>query len=286
MKIKLNNWTKEYVRNLIDDGVSLKGLDLSGECFDGFDMRGANLIGTNLTGASLIGADLRGAKLYGVILVNTNLTSVNLEGTELSFVDLGDGVTLDNANLSKAVITHENMSNIGRLYRVNLREANLTGTVLSNTELVEVDLWKANLSWVNLSQSKIINCNLSSGTLFSKGFYTKDGLRDACFKDTDLSNVDFRNIKLYYGTVFNSPHVITLNGRGDLYASAHKSKMYDNPSQVRVRIDGPENTLEYWLSLSPQDWIDIGLEESSIKHYTSWVEGLYDYFSKILFSLV
>ncbi len=166
--------------------------NLSYSVFYACDLRKANF-----SNANLIRADLRGACLRGAIMLNANLMEadlregsyatfdpekgltftsdnavwkegtggVDMRGANLGSVKLSGAVAInsnfEDANLSKSVITHGNLSG------ANLTGANLAGADLSQCELKNVTLRGANLAGTMMDFSNLENVDME-GALTDK----------------------------------------------------------------------------------------------------------------------
>ncbi len=80
----------------------LRGLDLTGVCFDGADLRRAKLAESNLARATFRGADLSGASLWHSDCKDAVFDEANLEEADLDFANI-DGCTFKNAKVRKAI---------------------------------------------------------------------------------------------------------------------------------------------------------------------------------------
>jgi uncharacterized protein YjbI with pentapeptide repeats len=149
----------DALQDLVKDGVSLKGIDISNANLPRIELRNANLAkgnfseaylaGSNLSGANLGEANLFRTNLFITDLSETNLYKANLSGAVLLCVDLS-GANLGEANLSEA-----------KLYKANLSGADLRIANLSGASLPEANLKNANLldveHWQSIKSIKLAN---------------------------------------------------------------------------------------------------------------------------------
>ena len=160
-------------------------------------MYACDLRKTNFHNASLIRADLRGACLRGAVMAGADLTSadlregsfatfdpekglsfiseseawkggtggVDMRGANLGSVKLSGAIAtnsnFEDANLSKSVIVHGNLSG------ANLTGANLSGADLSQCEMRDVNLRGANLTGTLVDYSGLVNVDMT-GALTDK----------------------------------------------------------------------------------------------------------------------
>jgi uncharacterized protein YjbI with pentapeptide repeats len=114
-----------------------------------------------------------------------NFKGIDLKGVDLRYANLS-GTILSNTNLSGADLSGANLSN-----------TNLSGTILSNTNLSGADLSGVNLSNTNLSGTILSNTNLSgadlSGANLSNTNLSGTILSNTNLSGADLSGVDLRN---------------------------------------------------------------------------------------------
>lgn len=147
-------------------------LDLRGVDLRRADLQKANLAGADLSGANFSQAELRGANLQKVNLVGANLSGAVLWEANLSRADL-HGANLSRANLVGADLSEVNRkepSGLRIMYRVDLREANLSRANLSGANLVGADfagaiLWRADLRGADLVGADLRGANLLAAKL-------------------------------------------------------------------------------------------------------------------------
>jgi hypothetical protein len=116
------------------------------------DLTGADLSHLNLKGAHMEAVFLQHANLNNALLVDTNLTNSNLgsgRGTGET-----QGATLDNANLSNAVLKGTD------LYYSNFRNANLTGADLTHNDGTQTKLEAADLEGSLLEDTNLRGVDL------------------------------------------------------------------------------------------------------------------------------
>lgn len=92
---------------LID--CDMRGLDLSGVCFDGMDLRRCKLGESNLSRATFRGADLYLASMWHSELQDAVFDEANLEEADLDFANL-DGCTFKGAKVRKAIFPFSRLS--------------------------------------------------------------------------------------------------------------------------------------------------------------------------------
>jgi uncharacterized protein YjbI with pentapeptide repeats len=99
--------TKKQVLDRLRRGESfveadLRGLDLSGVCFDECDLSYAKMADCVLCRCSFRGADLRGSSMWQADLRDANFTSANLDDADLDMANL-DGVILFKAKIRRTL---------------------------------------------------------------------------------------------------------------------------------------------------------------------------------------
>jgi uncharacterized protein YjbI with pentapeptide repeats len=108
----------DALQDLVEEGVSLAGIDISNAILPKIDLRNADLIGANLDMAVLFESNFSGA----------NLTGAYISGTYLS------GSKLFLTNFSKAQLCNTNLTG-ANLSEAKLNGANLTGAILRMANL-------------------------------------------------------------------------------------------------------------------------------------------------------
>jgi len=80
----------------------LRGLDLTGTCFDGADLRRSKLAECNLSRATFRGADLHSASLWNSECQDAVFDEADLEEADFDLCNL-DGCTFRDAKIRKAI---------------------------------------------------------------------------------------------------------------------------------------------------------------------------------------
>ena len=199
-------------------GKDLSGKDLAGMMLVGADLSNSNLSNADLSGTTLIGADLSNAILTGADLTGTVLANANLSGTVLTDVDISrtvlrgadftsanlTGVDLSGLDLSRAIfdrtdLSHSNLAD-AYLYRTILAGvADLTGTVLTGTDISHSNLTGADLSNKDLTGTVFDDADLTDAILpdhLSENNFSRATLNGVDLSGKDLSNSDFSHSKL------------------------------------------------------------------------------------------
>ncbi len=183
--------------------ADLSGADLRGLNFDSLDLKGADFEGLNLAGIVLADADLSNSFLGGVNLRHAYLQNTNFENANFhvrkSF--LGAKGYNPEDHIGKTILQE------ARLWRANLRGANLTGAALQKAEIFEADLEGANLSSAFLQGADLHDSNLQSASLRKAKAGPGTGpaeltnlnhanLKSADLSDSDLSQADLSEANL------------------------------------------------------------------------------------------
>ena len=199
-------------------GKDLSGKDLAGMMLVGADLSNSNLSNADLSGTTLIGADLSNAILTGADLTGTVLANANLSGTVLTDVDISrtvlmgadftsanlTGVDLSGLDLSRAIfdrtdLSHSNLAD-AYLYRTILAGvADLTGTVLTGTDISHSNLTGADQSNKDLTGTVFDDADLTDAILpdhLSENNFSRATLNGVDLSGKDLSNSDFSHSKL------------------------------------------------------------------------------------------
>lgn len=156
---------KAFVQQLITDGKSLEGADLSYMDLTSINMDGGKFSGANLDRADLRGArakhgsfanaSLRGVIAMGFMAKHANFTGANFEKSEPDQISSRfDGAILQNSRFDGAIC--EGTSFIW---------AGLSGSTFVGAKLEKCDMTKAymhNVDWVNAT---VKECNLSEADL-------------------------------------------------------------------------------------------------------------------------
>ena len=114
---------KASVKALVDEGIAMPGINLSGVGLTAAKLAGADFRRANFRGATLTAAELRNANLEGARLAYTVLEGANLVGADLSEVEIKETQFME-ANLTAA-----------RLRRVDLSEGDFTAATLNFADL-------------------------------------------------------------------------------------------------------------------------------------------------------
>lgn len=106
--------TKKQVIDLIAKGESLadmdmRGIDLSGVCFDGADLQRVKMAECNLARSTFRGTDLSAASLWHSDCKDAVFDEANLEEADLDFCNL-DGCTFRGAKIRKAIFPFSRLS--------------------------------------------------------------------------------------------------------------------------------------------------------------------------------
>lgn len=127
--------SKKQVQDMLARGDSLfdldmRGVDLSGVCFDNADLEQAKLAEANLSRATFRNATLKQASLWHANLTDAVFDGANMEEADLDFADL-DGATFKGAKVKKAIFPFNRVSldqintsvRTGRRVRMDARRA-------------------------------------------------------------------------------------------------------------------------------------------------------------------
>lgn len=176
--------------------TNLTNVNLSRANLQGANLQGADLRGANLTAANLENVNLRGAILERAVFTQANLKSANLVDANLT------AATLTQTDLSQAILIHS-----------QLRDTNLSQSILRHADLTEVDLTRANLKQVDFSYACLKNAIV----------------RHTNLKDAILLYTDLRGANLFRS--------------GIAEAQITKIKLGNNSGlsdQTRIFLDGEE----------------------------------------------
>lgn len=99
--------TKKQIMELIGRGaplgtIDMRGIDLSGICFDGVDLSMAKLAECNLARSTFRGANLASASLWRADCTDACFDGANLEDADLDFTNL-EGTTFRGAKIRKTI---------------------------------------------------------------------------------------------------------------------------------------------------------------------------------------
>lgn len=249
------------------------GADLSGTDFTNVSLYGATLNLTNLTNAIFISTDLSGVIMSGATIDNiisrgiiglatttlptgylgrggsifgnnVRITSANLAGVDLS------GVTLTNSDVSGALFTSANLTNLTTAGLRGTATATLpSGYVFRNNYIIgpNVSLVSAALSGVDLSGVSIVGTDVS-GAVFTSANLTNlvsGNLRNA---STTVSNVILPTGYVFYNRYVVGPSVnlssasLTSQDISGVNLSAVKltSANLTNTNLINVNISGAD----------------------------------------------
>ncbi|QDL09687.1 hypothetical protein DP113_18805 [Brasilonema octagenarum UFV-E1] len=190
----------QALQEMVNLGVSLANINLSGANLSGANLNRADLSRANLINANLSDANLINANLSDVNLINANLIGANLIGANLSRADLR-GASLSSANLIGANLIGADLGGanliVANLIGADLSVANLIGANLSVADLRGADLRGADLRGANLSVANLNDANLSVANLIRADLRGAD-LNDANLNDANLSakNLTPEQVKL------------------------------------------------------------------------------------------
>lgn len=187
-RIPVSEWEGELLEYF---SANFSGLSLTKNedvRFSG-DLSGANFSRSKLSNISFINSDISGANFSHTELVKVNFLKVVLgESTfEKSKVY---SCCFDASVLSCANFEDAELNDANSLQGVNLQDANLSNAVMNG-----VNLQSVNLSNANLGDAQLNNANLSYARLTgATGLDTRMAEADLYF--ANLDNVDFNNIDL------------------------------------------------------------------------------------------
>ncbi|MBE9181181.1 pentapeptide repeat-containing protein [Oculatella sp. LEGE 06141] len=172
----------QALQDLIEDGVSLRGVNLPGAHLQEINLKGAVLISADLRSANLNGAILRGANLSGATLSSATLIDADLRGANLSIADLRGAVlgiaNLRDADLHGADLQGANLDDAdlrdAKLRSVNFNNADLRDADLRGADLHDADFHDANLCMADLRKAKnLIPVQVKSAQNWDKAIYDK-----------------------------------------------------------------------------------------------------------------
>lgn len=159
---QIRNWVLEMLQQGLSlAGRDLAGADLSGIDFSGLDMRDvmlekADLSRCQFNGCLLDGAVFTEANLDNAIFVGATMQMANLSAVTCSGVDL-QGVNLTNAKLSKARFAHCDFSD-AILDKVLALEVNLNDCTLSRVSCQDGQFTQAQLQRSHWQQAQLNGC--------------------------------------------------------------------------------------------------------------------------------
>jgi uncharacterized protein YjbI with pentapeptide repeats len=224
-----DNFVNLHCANLEGANLSranLGGANLSGAYLRWADFRQANLSGTNLSGTYLRWADFSQANLSGA-----NLSVADLEWTYFSEVNLKEAnlkyANLRNTKIHNAVVD-EKWNLVWNIVNNGVKEQDLCGIDLSETNLIEVNFKGRNFSGANLSKSILCHADFSQADLSSTNFSESD-LAGANFDSADINKADLSRV---HG--FNS---ISCIGANFSHANFSHTEIY-TPTLSKFREQG------------------------------------------------
>ena len=121
--------TKKQIMDMIAktgdlSDLDMRGVDLSGVCFDGVDLRRAKLAECNLSRSTFRGADLSQASMWHADCKDACFDNAIMEETDMDFCYL-EGATFRNARVKKAIFP------INRITLAQINSCVKTGRKLS-----------------------------------------------------------------------------------------------------------------------------------------------------------
>lgn len=152
---------------------------------------------------NLVGSILHEAKLSYSDFSNANLIHVQFGAADLSFSHL-DGAWLSNSKFNSAILSEVDFS-YARLFRTDLKNANMESAKLYNTSLHDANLNGANLVNATLFMAKFMRSDLKgvrldganlSGAELLFSDLTAASLNEADFQSIELSEVDLSEAKM------------------------------------------------------------------------------------------
>ncbi|ESA32767.1 low-complexity protein [Leptolyngbya sp. Heron Island J] len=191
-------------------GLSLYGVDLSGQHLEGMDFACARMASSNLARAFLHQANFSKSNLYEANLNHANLENVDFEGACLVHANLfsanlkysrAENSDFRYANLKQANLDCVNWDG-AKLRRVNMSQASLKHSFFNDANfdqsmLDDACLVGATLFGSTFQNASLRNANLQSANLKYVDFQGAD-LSGACFRNCNLEGTDFRDANLDY----------------------------------------------------------------------------------------
>jgi uncharacterized protein YjbI with pentapeptide repeats len=139
---------KYAIHDLIQDGVSLAGIELMYAILPHVDFKNADLRQGRFEGAELLDADFQRAVLSGSKFDESLLSRANFSEACMKNVEFGSA-RLENANFSHADLEKANFQG-AKLKNAVFADSNLSGARLDRVDLTGVDFSRANLRRVEL----------------------------------------------------------------------------------------------------------------------------------------
>ena len=233
-------------------GLNLKeGVKLSHAILDYSVMDHLGLSNADLSGASLISANL-----HETTLTNVNLHAANLTGAQLGAVERkpGTAASLVNAYMPDANLTGANLYGVlanniqfyGTAARLDssaiLEEAQLNDANLSNMNLTEAQLRGTNLSGSHLLNVKFNKANLTPSAAGVATNLSDSNLQGADFTDAQLFDANLSNaaVAVHVPTKFNPQqggvYLVSLPYSGDTVTlEQYKTELSTEPSLTKIR---------------------------------------------------
>ncbi len=210
------------VAELLREGGSLRGRDLTRARLDGAVLRDVDLRGAILRGASLTGAHLEGADLEGAVLAQARGADAHFDGANLRRADLANadlsgasfrGARVDYASFARATLAASDLGGATGL------SASFVGAQLANALVDEAKLPKADFTDAVLTDASLC----------------KAELRGATFQETDVSRARFDG-----GTLENARFELA-TGRGSSFERVKASgSTWDGADLAEVDFSGAE----------------------------------------------
>ena len=170
----------ESVKGATLGNANLAHANLYGAFLINADLRHANLYSAELSYANLQNSDLSYSNLTKTFQYETKLQHANLLGADLQFSTLTDA-NMEGANLSEANLRNASLSGNG----ANLKNADLTFSVLEEANLSYAKLNYANLKYANLKYAILKNANLHQTDCSHTNLYKAD------FDGANLAGANF-----------------------------------------------------------------------------------------------
>jgi uncharacterized protein YjbI with pentapeptide repeats len=202
-------------------GTNLSGVQLREAILTDADLEGANLSGahlpkahlirTNLTNANLHNALCRGTIFDATILTNTNLTGTHLNKAQL--INLDPFIDLSAADFTQKVKSEEPQDKQESFYKF-LQTGQCDKCDLSGLDLREaIQTLRSQGKTIYLKQADVSGSNLSNVDLSGAHF------RKAKLVDTNLENSNLQNANLP-GTDLTNANLINANLKGAVLRNA------------------------------------------------------------------
>lgn len=153
--------------------------------FDGAKMAGADLRQFDWNLAMLKGADLTGADLTECRMRMTSLQNATLAGTRFQGVEAHMGI-FSGAQAAEADFTG------ARLTKGLFQKARLDGAVFSSAVLESTMFYGARGEGVTFAGADLTKARMGGKAAFPGADFTHATLKQACFRDADLSGARFR----------------------------------------------------------------------------------------------